>query len=72
MYLGFGGEAVDVRHVRLLVVLGISHLAVEVVAVDELQHRREHRAATAGHLVDVVSVPQYQRLRHFRCRGSTK
>jgi hypothetical protein len=65
LYLGLGGEAVDMRHVCLLVVLWIGHLAVEVVPVNELQHRREHRATAAGHVIDVIPVPQNQCLQPF-------
>mmetsp|Transcript_1862 Transcript_1862/g.5451 ORF Transcript_1862/g.5451 Transcript_1862/m.5451 type:complete len:740 (-) Transcript_1862:804-3023(-) len=48
--------AVDVRDVRLCMCLGVRHVTVEVVLVDEVQNLVQHFLAAASKTLDVLSV----------------
>lgn len=64
--LGLGGQRIDVADVTLLVVLGVRHQPVEVVAVNQFQHSQEHVRVASGHFVDVVAIAHDQGLRGSR------
>lgn len=45
-------EAVDVRDVLLGVPLGISHTAIQIVVVNQLQHLSQHLCTATSHAVN--------------------
>lgn len=66
--LGLGCKTVDLRNVRLLVMLGVGYLTIEVISVDELEDCCEYGSAALVHHFNVIPVPQYQSLHQEKAR----
>jgi len=62
MHLGLCSQTIYLWNFRLLVMLGVSHLAIQIILVNELEHHGKNSGAAVRHFFYVISVAKYEGL----------